>query len=276
MIISLWGTRGSLPTPGPETTFYGGNTSCVSIFAGDSIVILDAGSGIRRLGASLQYHKRIDILLTHLHMDHIQGLGFFPPLYDPNTEIHIWGSAGTTRSLGDRLMRYLSPPLFPVGIRELPCKLFLHEIARENFQIGNLDIHSDYVCHPSPTLGFRINQKGKIFTYIPDHEPILVNPNFQNRSEWTSGLFLAKDSDLLIHDCQYTPEEYAVRVGWGHSSIEHALEFATLAHTRHMLLFHHDPSHSDADLRNIYRQYIDGKSLPFEVELAVEGTYFEL
>src|SRR5579862_2974356 len=126
----MWGTRGSISTPGPETIRYGGNTSCLEVRGRKGeLVILDAGTGIRRLGEHVTPDvRRIDILLTHLHMDHIQGLGFFGPLYDPRREVHIWGPASTTMDLRTRLSRYLSPPLFPVLLRDLPCKLTLHEL----------------------------------------------------------------------------------------------------------------------------------------------------
>src|SRR4051812_17969573 len=124
MKVTLWGTRGSLPTPGMETSRYGGNTSCVEVRGSDgTVLVLDAGTGIRRLGGLLMNEvKRVDLLLTHLHMDHIQGLGFFAPLHNPDADVHIWGPASTTLSLGVRLARYLSPPLFPIRLNELPCK----------------------------------------------------------------------------------------------------------------------------------------------------------
>ncbi|MGE5140456.1 MAG: MBL fold metallo-hydrolase, partial [Rudaea sp.] len=135
--VTLWGTRGSLASPGPETMQYGGNTSCVSVEGEDgSILVLDAGTGIRRLGLALPHNlKRVDLLLTHLHMDHIQGLGFFRPIRTGGVEVHIWGPASTTQSLATRLSRYLSPPLFPVFLRELECDLHLHQVPCGDFQI---------------------------------------------------------------------------------------------------------------------------------------------
>ena len=137
MRARIWGSRGSLATPGPETVRYGGNTACIEVELSDgSLVILDAGTGIRGLGLSLDGRRptRIDILLTHLHMDHIQGLGFFAPLYDPDVETHLWGPASTTLDLRGRLVRYLSPPLFPVHLRDLPCNLVLHQVPRGRFE----------------------------------------------------------------------------------------------------------------------------------------------
>src|SRR6266852_2394726 len=142
MKVTLWGTRGSLAAPGPETTHYGGNTSCVEVRGADgTILVLDAGTGIRRLGAVLPPSlSRVDLLLTHLHMDHLQGLGFFSPLYNPAIEFHIWGPASTTLTLRQRLTRYLSPPLFPTQLRELPCPPILHEVPGGHFQLGEFRI----------------------------------------------------------------------------------------------------------------------------------------
>src|ERR1700704_5839782 len=176
MEATLWGTRGSLATPGPETARYGGNTSFVSVRGREgTILVLDAGTGVRRLGATLDASvKRIDILLTHLHMDHIQGLGFFAPLYRPDLEVHIWGPVGTRTSLRERLMRYLSPPLFPVSMRELPCAITLHEVPCGEVDIGEFRVSTALVCHPGPTVGYRIAEaRGSVLTYLPDHEPAL-------------------------------------------------------------------------------------------------------
>jgi phosphoribosyl 1,2-cyclic phosphodiesterase len=171
MNITLWGVRGSIPTTTPDTAAYGGNTSCVEVDADGWLLVLDAGSGIQGLNRSANIRKtRIDILLTHLHIDHIQGLGFFGPLFNPAAEVHIWGPAGNSLSLRARLGRYFSPPLFPVYFRNLACKLILHEIDKTNFTIGPFDIQSDYVLHPGPTVGFRIQHHRGVFTYIPDHE----------------------------------------------------------------------------------------------------------
>ncbi len=178
MHVTLWGTRGSLATPGPQTERYGGNTSCVELRSGDGqLLILDAGTGIRPLSATLDPEaKRVDILLTHLHMDHVQGLGFFAPLYVPNFEVHVWGPPSTTLDLRDRLSRYLSPPLFPVQMRDLPCRLTLHNAPLEEFEIGSLRVRASLVCHPGPTVGYRISENGKTVTYLPDHEPALGCP----------------------------------------------------------------------------------------------------
>jgi len=278
MKVTLWGTRGSIPSPGPETNRYGGNTSCVEIRGpNDTLLVLDAGSGIRRLGASLPKSiRRIDLLLTHLHLDHIQGLGFFTPLRDQGCEVHIWGPASTTFSLRERLSRYLSPPLFPVYIRELQSTLVLHAVAVNNFQIGEFKISAAPVIHYDPTLGFRITTADATVTYIPDHEPALGVGVFPRSSEWTSGYALAEGADLLIHDAQYTEEEYKTRIGWGHSSMPDAYKFAAMTGVKQFVPFHHDPGHSDNDLDRLFGQQLKSQKHPFIVTPGAEGMVFEL
>jgi phosphoribosyl 1,2-cyclic phosphodiesterase len=249
MRIKLWGARGSLSSFGPENLRYGGNTSCVSVETGDDALVLDAGSGIRRLGQSMKpKFPRIDILLTHLHMDHIQGLGFFGPLFDPELEVHVWGPPSATLTLSERLNRYLSPPLFPLRLREIPSQLTCHDVPRGSFAVGPFRVTADFVCHPGPTVGYRIEGDGVTLVYIPDHEPALGSVAFPCSPAWTSGYCLARDADLLVHDSQYAVAEYGWHVGWGHSSLRDATRFADLCGARRLVTFHHDPSHADDEI----------------------------
>jgi phosphoribosyl 1,2-cyclic phosphodiesterase len=278
MKVTLWGTRGSLATPGPETARYGGNTACVQVEGADgSVLVLDAGTGIRRLGAALPPDiPRVDILLTHLHMDHLQGLGFFRPLRTPGVDVHIWGPASTMLGLRARLARYLSPPLFPVVLRELECNLTLHEIPAQEIRVGSFKISASLVCHPDPTVGFRIEEGDAVLTYLPDHEPALGAPHFPFRADWVSGMALAQSASLLIHDAQYTDAEYAPRTGWGHSAMSHTVEFARLAGARELVPFHHDPSHSDTDLDRLFAELLEQTKPSFRVTPGMEGAVFEL
>ena len=280
MKVTLWGTRGSLATPGPETARYGGNTSCVGVVGREgTLLVLDAGTGIRRLAASLDAsQRRIDILLTHLHMDHIQGLGFFAPLYRPDVEVHIWGPASTKLSLRERLMRYLSPPLFPVSMRELPCAITLHEVPCADVDIGEFRVSSALVCHPGPTVGYRIVEAGgSVLTYLPDHEPALSALAFPSLPrEWTSGGTLAAEADLLIHDSQYSAHEYLGHVGWGHSSLRQTLDFASLSGVKHVVPFHHDPSHTDSDLDRLIGEAVAGAKPACRVTPGLEGSTFDI
>ena len=278
MKVTLWGTRGSLATPGPETIRYGGNTSCVEVRGDDgTLVVLDAGTGIRRLGATLGPEvTRIDLLLTHLHMDHIQGLGFFEPLNRPGQEVHIWGPPSTTLNLRSRLARYLSPPLFPVRLRDIPCRLTLHDVPLGCFDIGSLQIAAALVLHPGPTLGYRITENGTSLAYLPDHEAALGVDFFPGKPDWTSGFELAAGADLLIHDAQYTPAEYLTHVGWGHSTLPQAIAFATTAGVKRLVPFHHDPAHSDRLLDRQFDESRRGSNFPFELIPGREGATFEL
>ncbi len=277
MIITLWGTRGSLAAPGAETARYGGNTSCVEVRGRDgTVLVLDAGTGIRRLGKTLPTNlRRLDLLLTHLHMDHIQGLGFFAPLHNPDLEVHIWGPASTTATLRTRLMRYLSPPLFPVHLRDLPCRLSLHEVPCGDFTIGEFSIASTLVCHPGPTVAYRISTARSAFAYFPDHEPALGVPHFPMSGDWTSGYAIAADVDLLIHDAQYSSEEYAQHIGWGHSAVDDTLKFATLSRVKTLVPFHHDPAHNDDDLDRMVAA-AQAATRAFAIKPGTEGAVFEV
>jgi len=274
--VTLWGTRGSLPSAGPETVRYGGNTACVEVRGcAGTVLILDAGTGLRRLGAALPGDlPRVDILLTHLHLDHLQGLGFFPPLFREGTAVHIWGPPSTTQDLRTRLARYLSPPLFPMPLRDVPGQLVLHDLPLAPFALGEFEVDADLVCHPGPTAGLRIAEDGAVLAYLPDHEPALCSRHFPDLPEWTSGYGVAAGADLLIHDAQYTAEEYAQHVGWGHSAFPHALAFARLAGVRRLMTFHHDPAHAD-DLLDALMATAP-RDLPFELLPGREGTTVEV
>lgn len=277
MNITVWGVRGSIPTTSPDTKQYGGDTSCIEIETEDTLLVLDAGTGIQNLNRAVNLERRrVDILLTHLHIDHIQGLGFFRPLFNAATEVHIWGPASTTQSLRARLGRYLSPPLFPVYFRDLACRLTLHEVDRSTFTIGPFTVQSAYVTHPGPTVGYRIEDRYGVLAYIPDHEPVLGRHQLIHDLRWLSGSDLASGADLLLHDAQYTEEEYAAKVGWGHSSMQDALQFAALTGVKHLLLTHHDPMHTDIQLHHIYKHLQETTSSPVAYRMAVEGMRFEL
>lgn len=214
--------------------------------------------------------------ILDLHMDHIQGLGFFEPLFRPATEVHRWGPSSTTLDLRTRLSRYLSPPLFPVRLRDLPRQPAIHDVVSIGaFRVGPFEIQAELVCHPGSTVGYRIEADGVSIAYIPDHEPALGLDAFPGDLDDVPGLGLAQGVESLIHDAMYTAEEYPQHVGWGHSSLDQALAFAGAAGARRLVTFHHDPSHSDADLERLFSE-ATSSLLPFELLRGREGASFEL
>lgn len=274
MKIKLWGARGSLPSPGPATVRYGGNTPCVEVRSdGGRMLILDAGTGIAKLGASLGPDiTRVDILLTHLHLDHILGIGFFEPLDRPDVAVHVWGPPSAAIDFEERLVTSVAPPLFPIRLRDLACRLTIHNVPLGRFAIAGFAITAALVCHPGTTVGYRIDDGTATLAYLPDHEPALASPGFPGAHAWTSGWDLARGADVLIHDAQYSAAEYAERVGWGHSALTHALEFAALARVRRLIAFHHDPNRSDAGVDRLVAETIGSARLPFRFAAAREGA----
>jgi len=275
--VCLWGTRGSIASAGPDTVAYGGNTSCVEIEGRDgTIVILDAGTGIRRVGDTFVEPRRIDILLTHLHMDHIQGLGFFGPFFLDDFDVHVWGPPSTTQDLRTRLTRYLSPPLFPVRLRDVAARLELHDAPIGKFTVGGLEVSAQTVIHPGQTLGYRISDGSTTIAYLPDHEPALGVAELGGEPDWTSGHDLARGADLLIHDAQYTADEYDQRVGWGHSRIGDAVALAQMAGARQLVTFHHDPAHNDEELDEMLADARRAAAGRLEVHPGREASTFRL
>ena len=251
MRVKVWGCRGSLPTPGASTVRYGGNTSCVEVSLDEgAMLVLDAGTGVRCLGDELADRGilRFHLLLTHLHLDHLEGLRFFAPLWDERVSVDIWGPPSPTWSLRDRIARAFSPPLFPLDLKEVPAQVTFHDVPREPWTLGDFSLSAELVVHPGPTVGYRIEAGDATFAYLPDHEPALAGRIEGKSRDWISGASLAEGVDLLLHDAQYFEEEYETRVGWGHSSVAHAVTYAAAVDAQRVLLFHHEPLHGDESL----------------------------
>ncbi len=261
MKVKFWGTRGSIATPGLETYRYGGNTPCVSVRHKGSFLILDAGTGIRKLGMFLQKSAsglplEVHILLSHVHWDHIQGLPFFTPFFVPGNEIHIHGLPPSEKTLEQILALQMNSEFFPVAMRDLPARIMVHDIHEEKLRIGPFTITYAFLNHPGITAGYRIEAGGKIVTYATDTEPyrrLLADHHPSANVGATYGMnrdldisHLAQDADLYIADSQYTPEEYVNKHGWGHSSYYDAVHLALEARAKRLALFSHDPMHDDS------------------------------
>jgi phosphoribosyl 1,2-cyclic phosphodiesterase len=278
MRLTIWGCRGSVPCPGGDTVRYGGNTSCVEVSLDDGMTfVLDAGTGIMRLGDELvgRGMRHVNVLLTHLHLDHIEGLRFFAPMWDEDIAVDIWGPPSPLLSLRERIARSFSPPLFPVELGDVPARVTFRDVPREPWTLDGASLRADLVVHPGPTVGFRIETATGSFAYLPDHEPALCGPIAGRSTEWLSGGSIADDVDVLFHDAQYFEEEYADRIGWGHSSVADTVAFTRAVGARRTFLFHHEPRHSDGSLERLEdrARSLFGRD---EVTLAREGMVVEL
>lgn len=281
MRLKIWGCRGSVATPGPETVRYGGNTSCIEAMLedDDTTLVLDAGTGIRQLGEELERRgaRKIHLCLTHLHLDHLEGLRFFAPLWNPDASVEIWGPPSPLHSLRERIARYFSPPLFPVDLRDVPAALSFHDVPKESWSIDGTRLTADLVVHPGPTIGYRLETSQGSVAYVPDHEPALAGAIASKSTDWISGSSLAQGVDALLHDAQYFEDEYADRVGWGHSSVADAVAFTRAVGAHRLVLFHHEPSHTDDELERLEahaQAFADGDHPP--PQLAYEGMVVEV
>jgi phosphoribosyl 1,2-cyclic phosphodiesterase len=279
MQLKIWGCRGSVPSPGPTTVVCGGNTSCVELSLDDgTVLVLDAGTGIRDLGDDLVERgvRRIHLLLTHLHLDHVEGLRFFAPLFDPNVTLDVWGPPSTMGSLEDSIARTFSPPLFPIDLGVVPAQVAFHDAPRQPWKLESALLTAALVVHPGPTLGYRIEADGSSVAYVPDHEPALTGIE-ERPSDWISGAAIAEGVDVLLHDAQYFEDEYEQRIGWGHSSVSDTIAYAKALRVKRLVLFHHEPHHSDDVLSGLEERAQDlirqdgGRST-----LAREGMVVEL
>ena len=277
--LKIWGCRGSVAAPGPETVSYGGNTSCVEVMLEDgTALVLDAGTGIRELGLDLVHRgtRRIHLFLTHLHLDHLEGLRFFAPLWDDEVTLEVWGPRSPVLSLHERILRAFSPPLFPLDFRDVPARVTFHNLPAEPWRSGGVALFADLVLHPGPTVGFRLEAGSSSLAYLPDHEPALAGIEGRS-SDWISGGALARRADVVLHDAQYLDDEYEAKIGWGHSSVDAAVAFCRAVDARRLVLFHHEPQRSDRALELLEdraRELTGRRELP--PMLAREGMVLDL
>jgi diguanylate cyclase (GGDEF)-like protein len=285
MLVRFWGTRGSIPAPGPQTARYGGNTSCVEVQIDDgTVIILDCGTGIRELGLKLlkshSKFERIYLLIGHTHWDHIQGFPFFTPAFLPKSELNIFAPAGFQRSLEDSLSGQMQYSYFPVKLQDLSSRIHFTELEEGFFRLGDVLVETQYLNHTAPTIAYRISYGGATLAYVTDHEPFWNSPGpaFHHPGDQRHIDFL-KGADLVIHDAQYNEEEYKTKHGWGHSTIDYATDVTVAAGARKLALFHHDPTHNDEKIRQ-FEEYSQARAAaagsPLEVFAAAEGMEIRL
>ncbi|MBI4499055.1 MAG: diguanylate cyclase [Chloroflexi bacterium] len=285
MYVRFWGTRGSIPTPGPSTARYGGNTSCVEVIADDGThIILDCGTGARELGLHLLSSGvrplRLHLFIGHTHWDHIQGFPFFIPAFLPDVEMNIYGAAGFQRSLEDAMAGQMQYTYFPVKLHDLRSRLHFTELEEGFFRVGEVLVETQYINHTAPTMAYRISSGGATVVYVTDHEPFWVptGPTLHHPGDQRHIAFL-HGADLVIHDAQYTQEEYSSKLGWGHSTIEYATDVALAAGVARLALFHHDPAHADAMLERLEqgaRARVAARDGALDVFAAAEGLELDV
>ncbi len=274
MRVTFYGVRGSTPCHGPGIERHGGNTSCVGVdVPGEQPIMFDIGTGSRYFNHVDDAHFDGVCLLTHLHWDHVQGLPFFPPSLRPDSRLAIHGPVQENgKPLKKAFRKLWRPPQFPVGIADLPATFSFHEHGDDEFAIGSVRVISRFVPHVGNTLGYRVEWEGRSVVYLSDHQQP-PGPPF----EIPSGVReLCAGADLLIHDAQYTPEEFSVKSDWGHCTVEFAAWVAHECKVSTLALFHHDPAHDDDELDRLLdraNRCLDGE---VEVVSAAEGMTITL
>ena len=272
MLVRFWGVRGSTPTPQAENLRYGGNTSCVEVRSGNQIYIFDCGTGFRNLGKSMEQQANgkalsAHIFLSHFHWDHIQGIPFFAPLYENAKNEFVFHSSSRTRGLQRTLEEQMSDPFFPVNMNEMAAKRRYVDIDEGRTELNGSVVRSMWLNHPQGCLGFRLEAEGKVLVYATDNEPgdALFDQNVRK---------LAEGADLLIYDAQYLPEEYEARKrGWGHSHWREAINVVTQSGAKELVLFHHDPDHTDECIDSVVTKARDYYP---KVRAAAEGMEITL
>ncbi len=284
MRLRFWGTRGSIATPGEGTIRFGGNTSCIELNApGDVRMVLDCGTGARLLGNQLMSNGSgpvsATILLTHTHWDHIQGFPFFAPLFAPGNHFRVYGPDGAHLSLRDVLAGQMEHHYFPVELDQLAARMSYQDLGEGTHDIAGLKVTAQQMNHPSPTLGYRVAGERGVVCYLSDHEPFfegiwrdgaepgrlesIREPGDRRHAEFMQG------ADVVVHEAQYTPEEYPAKQNWGHSTYSYVVKLAAAAGVRRLVLTHHDPSHDDSFMDALERQ---ARELARQIDPALEVT----
>lgn len=281
-LLRLWGVRGSIPSPGQATVFFGGNTSCVELRTGSHIVILDAGSGIRPLGLSLVEEFPNDpmdltLLITHTHWDHIQGFPFFSPAYDSRNRIRIYGYEGAMAGLRSTLAGQMESPYFPVALSEMPGNLNIVELREMSFTLHGMNVEACFTNHPGVCVAYKLHTPDGIVVYMPDNETKRGSGR-ANSSDKVMADFI-RGADVLIMDSQYTADEYQQHIGWGHGCIDEVVSMAIATRVKRLYTFHHDPAHDDRCVSGMLmhaRQLAEAAGSSLIVEAAREGMEVSL
>lgn len=289
--LKIWGSRGSISVSGPEYICYGGNTPCLEICDKDSLIIIDAGTGIRQLGDKIlkSRHKTIHLIIGHTHWDHILGFPFFAPAYFPEYTIHIYAAKGFGKTLQELFKAMLDRDYFPVKLDEMRAKFVFYDLEdlTEPVRIGNIKIYYTYASHPGATLCFKIHSENKTIGYASDNEmlvgyhghPNAIDHDHPLLDPYRTILDFYMGCDLLIHEAQYYPREYYTKVGWGHSSISNAIVLIKHCGIKEWVVTHHDPSHTDEIIRKklqMHKEILNECGIQCNVHMAYDGLVMEL
>jgi phosphoribosyl 1,2-cyclic phosphodiesterase len=280
LTLRFWGTRGSIPSPGPRTQRYGGNTSCLEVRLGERRLILDAGSGIRLLGHDLLRSGGAfrHIFLTHFHWDHIQGFPFFPPLYRPGTELEIVAPRQNDIDVRSLFAGQMGPIYFPVPFSLVAARMSFDHVGDAPREVDGMVLRTLRVQHPSNVVGYRIEVGSRVVCFVPDND--LEGEGYDVGPGWRRDMVdFVRGADLLVHDAMYTEAEYAERAGWGHSTFRQAVRLAEEAEVRRLLFFHHDPERTDEELDEIVSRRRDealARGSTVALDAAAEGFPFSL
>ena len=287
--LKFWGVRGSVPSPGPETLYYGGNTSCVEVRADGELIILDAGTGIRPLGRQLQTEFgtqpiRMTILISHTHWDHIQGFPFFAPAYDAQNEVRILAFEGPRKGIEATLSIQMESPYFPISMQEMPGHIAFEELKSLEFNVGKVPVKAAFMNHPGVCVGYKLLTSAGTIAYFPDNELFgrlkseaaahqKKEEDFARQQDSKLQAFIT-GADIVVSDAQYSLDEYREHVGWGHSCVDDVVDLAIGAGVKQLFLFHHDPDHSDAQIAHMLasaRKQVSAAGSSMLVEAAREG-----
>ncbi|MEJ2054501.1 MAG: MBL fold metallo-hydrolase [Calditrichaceae bacterium] len=287
--LKFWGVRGSIPTPGPATVRYGGNTSCAELRHKDKLFILDAGSGLRVFGNELMKNGspvKASIFISHMHWDHIQGIPFFTPAFIPGNDFTFYGGEAAGKDLPTIIADQMDPTYFPIEMKEMGSTMNFKALYEGQYNIEGIPVETLYVNHPGNALGYKFQLDGKQLVYISDNEPFISADKMNDPNQ----VLLGEDSnqklinfithvDVLVHDAQYTEDEYQKKVTWGHSPVEYTVDIALKAEVKKLVLFHHDPMHDDNTIDEMLehaRKFAKSSGGNIEILAASEGLLIEI